>query len=349
MPVTTLPNPTASALHSSPRLKSISLKDLLAKQFPKREYLIEPVLKEGESMMLWAAPGVGKTMLALSLATAVAGGGNVLTLKGAGNRRVLIIDGEMNEADLQDRFVALIPSVEGCDPAKAMGNIVIIARQAQALGTPFPDLAEHTGQQEVLRRAIKGKFDLVILDNFSTLATLEDENSSSAMDPVLRFLMEMKQAGVACILIHHSAKTGDKYRGSSKIETTFEAILGLKKPDSIADGQLASFEMEWTKFRNIRNEATKGKRAWLVKDEKSELLRWCHEMSDSEEVTRLLALLKSGAYPTQRDLAAAMEVSEPTLTRLKARAKAERRVSEEEWRAYLEAAKEGARTYATDF
>lgn len=348
MSVTTTVNPTASTTNT-PRLKSITLKDLLAKQFPKREYLIEPVLKEGESMMLWAAPGVGKTMLALSLAVAVAGGGNVLTLKGAGNRRVLIIDGEMNEADLKERFVALIPSAEGCNPEMAVSNIEIIARQAQELGTPFPDLAETSGQQKVLQRAIKGKFDLVILDNFSTLATLEDENSSSAMDPVLRFLMEMKQAGVACILIHHSAKTGDKYRGSSKIETTFEAILGLKKPDAVADGQLASFEMEWTKFRNIRNEATKGKKAWLVEDETSKELRWCHEMSDSEEVTRLLALLKSGAYPTQRDLAAAMGVSEPTLTRLKARARAERRISDEEWRAYLEAAKEGARSFPGDF
>lgn len=347
MTFTVLPHPDASK-----KLHSTSLKDLLAKEFPKRDYLIDPVLKEGESMMLWAAPGVGKTMLALSLAIAVAGGGNVLTLKGAGSRRVLIIDGEMNEADLADRFKALIPSVEGCDPEMAMGNIEIIARQAQKLGTKFPDLAETEGQQEVLRRAIKGKFDLVILDNFSTLATLEDENSSSAMDPVLRFLMEMKQASIACVLIHHSSKTGDKYRGSSKIETTFEAILGLKKPDSVEDGRLASFEMEWTKFRNIRNDATKGKRAWLVNDDATKKLRWCHEMSDSEEVTRLLGLLKTGMYATQKELAVAMGVSEPTLTRLKAKAKAERRIADEEWKAYLEAAKEGARSFpmsSTDF
>jgi AAA domain len=321
-------------------LQATTLKTLLAKQFPKREYLIAPVMKEGESMMLWAAPGVGKTMLALSLAVAVAGGGEVLGLTGVGKRRVLIIDGEMNEADLQDRFKALLPAVVGCDVDDAAENVTIIARQAQRLDTTFPDLADSEGQQRVLGMALKGKFDLVILDNFSTLATLEDENSSSAMDPVLRFLMQMKQAGVACILIHHSAKDGMKYRGSSKIETTFEAILGLRRPDGLDENHRASFEMEWTKFRNIRNNATKGKKAWLIEDVPSKTLQWKHESSESEEVTRLLGLLKSGQYATQKDLARAMDVSEPTITRLKARAKAERRIVDEEWKSYLEVGRE---------
>lgn len=328
-------------------LRTTTLRALLAKSFPKRDYLIEPVMKEGESMMLWAAPGVGKTMLALSLAVAVAGGGEVLGLKGAGGRKVLIIDGEMNEADLQERFRVLIPAVVGSNADAVADNVAIIARQAQALGTAFPDLADEAGQQDVLGRALRGGFDLVILDNFSTLATLEDENSSSAMDPVLRFLMQMKQAGVACILIHHSSKAGDKYRGSSKIETTFEAILGLRKPDTLDDNHRASFEMEWTKFRNIRNSATKGKRAWLTEDEGGALV-WAHEMSESEEVTRLLATLKTGQHTTQKGLALALGISEPTLTRLKGKAKAERRVSDEEWRAYLEAAKEGPRLGAPE-
>lgn len=339
MTATSTPNPSGATA-----LRTTTLKALLAKSFPKRDYLIEPVMKEGESMMLWAAPGVGKTMLALSLAVAVAGGGEVLGLKGAGGRKVLIIDGEMNEADLQERFRALIPSVVGCDAEAAVEGITLVARQAQRLGADFPDLADEAGQREVLKMALNGKFDLVILDNFSTLATLDDENSSSAMDPVLRFLMQMKQANLACILIYHSAKTGDKYRGSSKIETTFEAILGLRKPETLEESHRASFEMEWTKFRNIRNSATKGKRAWLAEDWKTGVLKWEHEMSESEEVTRLIATLKTGLYATQKDLARAMGISEPTLTRLKGKAKAERRVTDEEWRAYLEAAKEAPRS-----
>ncbi|MBG1233728.1 AAA family ATPase [Aestuariivirga litoralis] len=331
-------------------LQALSLDELLNKQFPKRDYLIEPVLKQGESMMLWAAPGVGKTMLALSFAVAVAGGGKVLGLSGTGGRRVLIIDGEMNEADLADRLRMLIPTIEGCDPAKARQNICIIARQAQRLETKFPDLGEEEGQKTVLDRAMAWKADLVILDNFSTLATLEDENSSSSMDPVLRFLMTMKQAGIGCILVHHSAKGGDKYRGSSKIATTFEVILGLKQPETLSQAHRASFDMEWTKFRSIRNDATRGKKAQLVEvpaeSEGGEpRLKWEYELSESEEAHRVIAMLKEGRCSTQKELAAALGMSEPTLTRLKTKAIADRRIGAEEWRAYLDAAKESGTGY----
>ena len=36
---------------------------------------MDPWLKQGESAMVYAAPGVGKSMLALTLALGVAGGG----------------------------------------------------------------------------------------------------------------------------------------------------------------------------------------------------------------------------------------------------------------------------------
>lgn len=328
--VTPMPNIT-------PKLRATTLKQLLDKSFPKREFLLEPIMKQGESLMLWAAPGVGKTMLALSIALAVSGGGELIGLKSAGNRKVLIVDGEMNEADLADRFRALVPAVISCDRERAMDNVTILARQAQALDAGFPDLATPEGQQSVLARAVNGKFDLVILDNFSTLASIEDENSASAMDPVLRFLMMMKQAGIACILVHHSAKGGDKYRGSSKIETTFEAIIGLRKPNIIDASDRASFELEYTKFRSIRNEATRGKRAWL-RERPDKTLEWCFEVAEGETMVIMLSTLRTCLHPTQRALAAAMGITPVTLTRLKARAFADGHISKGEWEEYMAAA-----------
>ncbi len=320
-----------------PKLKSTTLKQLLEKTFPKREFLLEPIMKQGESLMLWAAPGVGKTMLALSIALAVSGGGELIGLKSAGNRKVLIVDGEMNEADLADRFKALVPAVTGCDREMAAANVTILARQAQALDASFPDLATPAGQQAVLSRAVNGEFDLVILDNFSTLASIEDENSASAMDPVLRFLMMMKQAGIACILVHHSAKGGDKYRGSSKIETTFEVIIGLRKPNITDASDRAAFEIEFTKFRGIRNVATKGKKAWL-RERPDKTLEWCFEVAEGETMVEMISMLRTCLYPTQRALAEAVGVSAVSITRLKARAFADGHLSKGEWEEYMKEA-----------
>ena len=70
---------------------------------------------------------------------------------------------------------------------------------------------------------------LIILDNFSTLAEVADENEASAMTPVLAFLLRLKQEGRARILVHHSGKSRETFRGSSKLATTFEVIIGLSR------------------------------------------------------------------------------------------------------------------------
>ena len=97
----------------------------------------------------------------------------------------------------------------------------------------------------------------VICDNFSTLAEVADENEAAAMSPVLKFLMRMKQAGRATILVHHSDKTGSNYRGSSKLATTFEIIIGLHRIEGRAAGDGAGFELKWGKYRGKPTAATK--------------------------------------------------------------------------------------------
>lgn len=79
--------------------------------------------------------------------------------------------------------------------------------------------------------AQRGGAELVLLDNFSTLCEVMDENDAAAMTPTLGFLLRFKQARIACVLVHHSNKGGETFRGSSKLATTFEVIIGLMKPE----------------------------------------------------------------------------------------------------------------------
>ena len=83
--------PTAAL---SPNLRMRDLDDLLELKLPPRDYLISPWLKQFESAMVWAPPGVGKTMFCLSLALAIAGGGEFLGWKAPKPRKVLFFDGE---------------------------------------------------------------------------------------------------------------------------------------------------------------------------------------------------------------------------------------------------------------
>ena len=163
---------------SRTRLRTRTLGDLLDAPIPVREYLLEPLIREGESMMLWAAPGVGKTMAALSIALAVAGGGRFLAWKAPKPRNVLYVDGEMHVADLQERLRSLAATIPGLDVGAARGNLTVLARQDQAPEADFPDLATDEGQAFTLNKARREGFNLVILDNFSVLAEVDDVNDA---------------------------------------------------------------------------------------------------------------------------------------------------------------------------
>lgn len=326
---------------------SISLADLLETPFPPRRYLIEPILREGESFMLWAAPGIGKTLFSMTLALLMAGGGEVLGFRSEGGRRVLLVDGEMNLMDLRDRFRDLLPTVEGLDAKRASSAITVLCRQSQGPEVDFPDLGTPEGQEFVMQMALDGGFDVVILDNLSTLASVEDENSAAAIRPVMRLLLKLKQAGVAVLLVHHAAKGGEKFRGSTNILTTFEASAGLRKPTSIKLGQMrADFDLAFDKFRGIRNEQTRAKRCWL-EETKEGTLKWSFELSEEEELTTMLGALRSCRFATQGDLARHIGVSPATLTRMKARSVALGMARESDWRTCLEAGKAVSEDVAT--
>ncbi len=315
-------------------LRTMTLAQLLAHDFPPREDLVAPWLRQGESAMLWAPPGLGKTMLALTLALAVAGGGTVLGWTSPKPRPVLYLDGEMHAQDLRDRLAMLTGTVEGLDAAAAGRNLTILSRQGQKADVRFPDLTKEADQGEVLKQAASTNADLVILDNFSTLAEVADENEAAAMSPVLTFLLRMKQAGRAAILVHHSDKTGSNYRGSSKLATTFEVIIGLSRLDGRAAGEGAGFELKWGKYRGKPTAGTRDIEVTLEGTPEGGV-KWDHRPGSGAEMAALLDAARSGRFRTQRELAASLQMDPAKVSRLRARAVGKGEISKAEWEACM--------------
>lgn len=299
-----------------------TLGELLRMDIPHRDYLISPWLKQGESALIYAAPGVGKSMLTLTLALTIAGGGKFLAWQSHKPRRVLFVDGEMNTADLQERVRLLQGSVRGIDLEAAGTNLTFIARQDQDPEATFPDLATPEGQRTVYRRARGKGADLLILDNFSTLFTCEDENAAAAFNEVVKFLMRLKQAGIACILVHHTNKSGDNYRGSSKLATTFEVIQGLKSVDPAAapEGGIA-FDVTWDKFRGKRfHEVTMPQTVRFGTGSDGGESTWSAEQSPKAKLAELVEAVQSMAFETQDALAAHFGVTKGAISKWKAQA-----------------------------
>lgn len=92
-------------------LKTLTARELRAMKFPAPEYLLEPWLSVGESVMVYSPPGVGKSLFAMSTALAVSGAGEFLGWKSPKARKTLLVDGEMPERVLRDRMNLLVGGI----------------------------------------------------------------------------------------------------------------------------------------------------------------------------------------------------------------------------------------------
>ncbi len=213
------------------------------------EPIIEGLLHKGEQLMVYSAPGAGKSWFALSLAIAAASATAISQdeqgrpkWNAAKTRKVLFLDGELDSADLGQRLKWLDP--ESC---AAKGELLILSRQQQHFQAAFPDLSQEQDAEDLIQFCLDQGVELLVLDNLTTLTQLEDENSASAFNTIIHgLLMRLKAVGIACVLVHHSNKGDGGYRGSSALATTFNAIIHLKK-ERLTRG---AFTLNFQKARN---------------------------------------------------------------------------------------------------
>lgn len=308
-------------------LDALSAGELLRKTFPHRPFIVDPWLRRGETALIWAASGVGKTMLSLSLAMAMATGGSVGPWKSGQPCRVLYIDGEMHEEDVKDRLETLrdTGAVTLGDAALLADNLVFVNRQGQQADTVFFDLTSEEGRAAILRATEKLEADVVILDNFTTLSEgLEDENAATSFKKIQSFLLSTKQRNLTTILIHHARKDGNALRGSASIEVTFESVLELRKP-KLPRMDAASFVPVFGKFRQKRSEALLPRQwsltesGWQIDDE---------IVQDGDSAVVLC--VRSRKFVSQQEIAQHLGLSKGTVSKQLAAAKLAKQITDKE-------------------
>src|SRR4051794_30924548 len=99
----------------SRNVKAMNIAEFLASDFPPRENMLAPWLGVSSLALMYAWRGTGKTLVAHSVAWAVATGGGFLNWTAPQPKRVLLIDGEMRAVDIQQRFSS-IRSVSELEP-----------------------------------------------------------------------------------------------------------------------------------------------------------------------------------------------------------------------------------------
>lgn len=336
-------------------LRVQTLAEMLREDTPTPPWLVDGLLRKGGAAMVYGPAGVGKTWLVHTLML-LAAVGEELEVKGPGGpilkagdhkgAKVVIIDGEMTKADITQRDKVLVKSLGVSEEITA--GISVVLKTYQDYRSGFPDLVDEAWVTHLIRICRDDKVDLLVLDNLSTLTSAEDENAMNVWHEFNRLVVGLKEAGVACLVVHHSGK-GEKasYRGSSNLITTMETVIKLERLSGPHEKHGAAFTVSLDKDR-ARGRPPIKDASLVLKDD-----RWEVVIDENQKLVELCKLVRSYEYSSQAELAVAMGVNQRTIGRWKEAAertpgmlKADKR--ENEWKQCLAEAKQRRRDRAME-
>lgn len=284
-------------------LQALDAQALALMHFKTREVILEPWLHTQDLCMVFAARGIGKTHFAMSIAYAVATGGQFAKWRAPKPRKVLYLDGELPGGVLQKRLLMHCPDVE-----PQSGYLNIFTPDLLPDGRPLPDLSTFDGQ-EAIEPMIQDA-EVVIVDNLSAWARSGRENEGESWQPMADWILSLRRRGIAVILIHHAGKGGQQ-RGTSKREDLLDAVIGLSRPTDYDPSQGAVFVAEFTKARNLTGADAESLELKLGGDEDRAVWSW--RTVESSTYDRIVALTKEGLKPG--DICAELDINKSTVSR----------------------------------
>jgi putative DNA primase/helicase len=189
---------------------------------PPIEYILYPWLPKQGIAFIYAATGVGKTMFTLNVAYSAASGGNFLKFKCPKPRKVLYVDGEMAYPQLHARFMDVIKQQGELDHKD---NWYLLTPDKAIF--KLPHICSPEGQEYYSKKIEQLGIELLVLDNLSTLSSI-DENNSEQWKIIQDWLVSLRKKGISIIIVHHSGKEKRGYRGTSRMLDCVDTAISLQ-------------------------------------------------------------------------------------------------------------------------
>jgi len=200
--------PRPSVEHMVPiefdELKNIPVKPI--------EYIFHPCLPTQGIGFIYAATGLGKTLFTMNLSYAIAQGGEFLKYKCPKPRKILYIDGEMPFNQIHSRLMEISKFHGELDFPE---NFSILTPD-KIFPFRMPKIDDPHGQEYYEELIEKYKYEVIVIDNLSMLSEF-DENKSKEWFPIQDWILKLRSKGITVIIVHHTGKSKDTYRGTSKM------------------------------------------------------------------------------------------------------------------------------------
>ncbi|MBW1716554.1 MAG: AAA family ATPase [Deltaproteobacteria bacterium] len=274
----------------------LQAKDFSTLELPPKKCLLNPWLTEQSITLISGWRGTGKTWLALSILDAVTKGQAFGPWEAEESVPCLFLDGEMPAQDISERIEAL-----------NLDRVYIYSDfYSNTLGLPRANLLSETWRTSMKRILTTRGVKLWVVDNIASLASGIDENTKKDWDPINQWLLELRFAGIATIMLHHTNKDGGQ-RGTSAREDNLDNSIILKRPFDYTPEDGCKFIVHFTKARvrtqdlglitdtqfQLREDET-GRLTWIwggIKAEaKKEILRLTDEGMQGSDIASLVGV-----------------------------------------------------------
>lgn len=187
------------------------------------DWLLEPLIAAGRQTAIVAAPKVGKSLVMLEAAAALASGRAYLAKPASEPVSVVYCDLEMTGDDVRERLVDL-----GYGPGDDLGDHL----HYYALPN-LPPLDTAAGGSALVAVASHHRARLVVVDTMSR-AIVGEENSADTLASFFRYSGgPLKAAGIALVRLDHSGhQNTDRARGSSAKAADVDVVFALTATDN---------------------------------------------------------------------------------------------------------------------
>ena len=162
----------------------------------RRPYVIEGLLRQGETMNIVASPKTGKSWFIYNLVITLANGGDFLGWTSPSNLNCLLVDNELH----QEELVWRLRKVEKAIGAKAGKSLRVSSLRGSGL--------DISGLEAMMAEIGASQYDVIVLDalyRFLPEGTSENDNAQmmaiyNALDRIGRIY------GCSIIVVHHASK-----------------------------------------------------------------------------------------------------------------------------------------------
>jgi hypothetical protein len=246
-----------------------SIASWLSRDIPPPDLLLGLWLSTSTRALLVGATGLGKTMLGLEIAYAVAAKVDFLHWTAQRPGKVLYVDGEMPRRQMKKRIADLVKRHGGEIP----DNLTVISKEDYE---DMPPLNTEAGQKWMDRFLLQhGHFDLVIFDNIQALLVgdMKDEEQWSKAVPWVRSLT---RRSIGQIWFHHTGHDESRSYGSKAREWQMDCVAIMEKVHD-PDSDLA-FSLKFTKARERTPESRDDFEPIIMRLKGDQ---WTYEMADA--------------------------------------------------------------------